>query len=127
MSGGKVLSLCGSGHTEPRIEYRYGSPGAIEMRHAARLNPNDSTFRLAQYGRAQVQRNTVRFEREGVGYLVFDFQEGTQREAGVEITLPGTTTEKRLSCREPVQAQLERLKGRLACDSDSALQLGRCP
>lgn len=122
---GKLLSLCGT--SGGGIEYRFGRPDAVELRQSASLRPDDPTFQLARYGRAGVERTTVRFEREGVSYLLFDFQEGSRRLVGVDVTLPGTSTERRTACRVPIQSHLRRLAGRMACDRDSALQLGNCP
>jgi len=122
---GKLLSLCGT--AGGAVEYRFGRHDAIELRQAAPLRPDDPTFQLARYSRAGVERTTVRFERNGVSYLLFDFQEGSRRIAGVDVTLPGAATEQRNACRSPIESHLRRLAGRMACDRDSALQLGNCP
>lgn len=123
--GGKLLSLCGT--ADGGIEYRFGRRHAIELRQSAPLRPDDATFQLARYGRAGVERTTVRFERNGVSYLLFDFHEGSRRLAGVDVTLPGAATEKRSACRAPIRSKLRELAGRMACDRESALQLGNCP
>lgn len=125
MRGGKLLSLCGT--TGGGIEYRFGQRDAIELRQSAPLLPGDTTFQLARYSRPGVERTTVRFERQGVGYMLFDFQDGARRQLGVDVTLPGATTGRRIACHAPARSHLQRLQGRMACDSESALQLGNCP
>lgn len=123
-TGGKVLSLCGS--PPASLQYRFGTPARVEL--AFPDNPADGTrrMRFAQYSRYQVDRTTVAFERDGVGYTVFDGTEGRKRSAGVEVLLPGATSERTFRCRGPVTGGLLGLKPHLPCDAESALQGGTC-
>jgi hypothetical protein len=121
---GRSINLCGPG--EGAVQYRFGRNGKVELAYPADAKEGARSLRYAHYFRAQTDRYEVRFENEGVEYVLFDYQEGKRREAGVHVT-GADGKESDVACSGPVRSQLPALKGVLRCDAESALNAGRCP
>lgn len=122
---GRAVALCGE--APARLQYRYGTPGRIELAFPddPALGPQRLLF--ADYQRYQTDRSQVRFDNGGVEYTVFDGHENGRRSAGVSVQPPGAAVERTLACRGPVRGRLAALKPLLRCDAESALYAGRCP
>ena len=121
---GRSINLCGSG--AGAVQYRFGRNGAVELAFPADAKDGARSLRYAHYFRAQTDRYEIRFENEGVEYVLFDYQEGKRREAGVHVT--GTDGKERdVVCSGTVRSRLPDLQGVLRCDAESALNGGRCP
>jgi len=118
------ISLCGA--APGALQYRFGRSKAVELQYPERAAEGASRMLFAQYGRHQVERLEVRFENHGADYVLFDYQEGAQRNAGVRVTT-SDGKERELACTGPVASRLGELKGVLRCDADSALNGGTCP
>lgn len=116
---GKIASLCASPGT---LQYRFGTPQRVELRYPAVASEGHTAFRWAHHDRFQAERTEVTFSNHGVGYTLFDYSEARRREAGVEVG-----SGRRLRCTDAPQGSLARLKDKLPCDEDSALNLGQCP
>jgi hypothetical protein len=82
-------------------------------------------LRLAHYQRARVTRQTVSFDVGEFSYTVFDGWEDGRHSAGVSVQR-GEGRETTLSCRGQPKGSLVPLKAHLACDTESALNLGGC-
>jgi hypothetical protein len=121
---GKKLAVCGA--LPERLQYRFGRPGAIELAHPAAANDGPRTFVIARYHRYRTDRLTLRFEREGVSYTVFDDQEDGRGRGGVQVKTADARVHERV-CVGAVDSHLGELVGVVACDRDSALSGGRCP
>jgi len=121
---GRSINLCGPG--EGAVQYRFGRNGKVELAFPADAREGAKALRLAHYFRAQTDRYEVRFENGGVEYVLFDYQEGKRRDAGVHVT--GTDGKERdVACSGPIKSRLPDLQGVLRCDAESALNGGRCP
>lgn len=121
---GRSISLCGAG--DGAVQYRFGRNGTVELAFPADARQGAQSLRYAHYFRAQTDRYEIRFENQGVEYLLFDYQEGKRREAGVHVTaVDGKEAE--VACSGPIKSRLPALQGVLRCDAESALNGGRCP
>jgi hypothetical protein len=121
-SNGRSINLCGK--SAQTLQYRFGKPGRVELAFPARPEDGADAFRYAHYSRSQVDRFELRFDNAGAEYVLFDYTESGQREAGVGVTQGGK--EISVSCRRPVRSRLGELEGKLKCDTDSALTGGAC-
>jgi hypothetical protein len=118
------ISLCGT--AAGALQYRFGRSGAVELQYPARAIDGASRMMFARYSRHETERVEVRFENHGADYVLFDYQEGAQRTAGVRVTTAGGK-ERDIVCSGPVASRLGELKTALRCDADSALNGGQCP
>lgn len=114
----KLVSLCGTRQT---LQYRFGTPQRVELRYPKAAKDGFTSFSWGHYSRAQVDRIQIGFDNHGTTYSVYDYTEGKQRDAGVEVD-----STKQLRCTSTPQSQLSKLKDTLPCDEDSALNLGHC-
>ncbi len=121
---GRSISLCGPADGE--VQYRYGRNEAVELAFPADAKEGAKSLRYAHYFRAQTDRHEIRFENQGVEYVLFDYQEGARREAGVHVT-GADGKERDVVCSGPVRSRLAALQRVLPCDAESALNGGRCP
>lgn len=120
----RVISLCGA--LPSALQYRYGEPGKIELTFPAAIAQGASRFALAHYSRYQTDRVEISFSHANAGYTLFDYREHGQRSAGVQVaTAAGSSAEIR--CAGAIQGGLAPLTPSLRCDTDSALNGGRCP
>jgi hypothetical protein len=124
MASGKQLAVCGA--LPGRLQYRFGRPGAVELAYPGAPEDGPKALLIARYHRYQTERLALRFEREGVGYTVFDDQEGDQRRGGVEVKTADARLHE-LVCIGAVTSRLSELAGVVACDRESALAGGSCP
>ena len=108
------------------MQYRFGRNGTVELAYPADAREGARSLRYAHYFRAQTDRYEIRFENEGVEYVLFDYQEGKRREAGVHVT-GADGKERDVVCSGAVMSRLPALQGVLRCDAESALNGGRCP
>ena len=120
----KMLAVCGA--LPDRLQYRFGRPGAIELAYPAAPEQGPKTLLIARYHRYQTDRLALRFERDGVGYTVFDDQEEGKVRRGVEVKTADARVHE-LVCAGPAASRLSELVGVVACDRESALNGGRCP
>jgi hypothetical protein len=125
VSKGRLLSVCGDA-AKGKVQYRFGRPGHVEMAFPEKPQDAPSQLLYSHYFRAQTDRTEVRFENGGAGYVLFDYEEGARREAGVQVTTP-SGKDVAIACNGPVMSRLSELKSVLHCDSHSALNLGQCP
>jgi len=121
---GRSIGLCGGG--DGAVQYRFARHGTVEFAFPADARQGAESLRYAHYFRAQTDRYEIRFENQGVEYLLFDYQEGKRREAGVHVTgVDGKEAD--VACSGPIKSRLPALQGVLRCDAESALNGGRCP
>jgi len=124
MAHGKLLAVCGA--LPERLQYRFGKPAAIELAYPPAASDGPRTLLIARYHRYRTDRLTLRFERGGVSYAVFDDQEDGRGRGGVDVkTADGRVHE--LVCTGGVASRLSELVGVVECDRESALNGGRCP
>jgi hypothetical protein len=121
---GRSINLCGS--RDGAVQYRFGRHETVELAYPADAKEGARSLHYAHYFRAQTDRYHVRFENEGVEYVLFDYQEGERRQAGVHVT-GADGKERDVVCSGPVRSRLADLQGVLRCDAESALNGGRCP
>jgi len=125
VSKGRLLSVCGDA-TKGKVQYRFGRPGHVEMAFPQKAEDAPNQLLYSHYLRAQTDRTEVRFENGGAAYVLFDYEEGEHREAGVQVTTV-TGKDVAIACNGPIKSRLSELKSVLRCDPQSALNLGQCP
>jgi hypothetical protein len=123
----KVLSLCGSRQLTKNkgyIQYRYGSPGRIELEYPSVRAGSQSKFTYSHYFRARVDRTEVGFKNGTYDYSVFSDYEGdigpVEDEKGVRISDSASGKEKTLLCRGQVISQLGLLATVIPCAEDES-------
>lgn len=122
-AGKKWIGLCGA--DSGAVQYRFGTPGRIELRFPD--NPADAaaSVALTHYGRFQVERLELTFNNKGADYTLFDYIDKGKRSAGVRVAA-ADGKQREIACAGPVTSQLPKLRGVLRCDPDNALSLGEC-
>jgi hypothetical protein len=118
----KIVSICASkdltGETG-YLQYRFGSPGKIELEFPKDRTGTQQKFEYTHYFRARVDLTEINFTVDGVSYSVFDDYQGEEKpevsEQGVAINWPGTSKkEVRLTCRTKPKADYSDLQAVLA-------------
>ena len=117
------IALCGK--SPQTVQYRYGRSAAVELQFPERAADASSQMLYSHYSRYQTERVELRFTNGGVEYVLFEYQEGRRRSAGVRVTAPGAK-ERVIACAGRVDSRLGELEGVLPCDADNALNLGSC-
>jgi hypothetical protein len=84
---GRSINLCGPGDGRGAVPVRT-QRNVIELAYPADAKEGARSLRYAHYFRAQTDRYEVRFENEGVEYVLFDYQEGKRREAASTSPVP---------------------------------------
>lgn len=123
-SKGRSISLCGD--AAGAVQYRFGRGKVVELAFPENAGDGAKQLLYSHYFRSQTDRYEIRFENRDVEYVLFDYQEGGRRQAGVHVTA-ADGSERDIACSGPVKSKLAALKGVLRCDGESALNLGRCP
>jgi hypothetical protein len=122
-SNQKWISICGA-QAGP-VQYRFGRHGRVELAFPT-LDSTKAALKFARYSRHRTERIEIAFLIQSVRYSVFDYAEHGRRSAGVRVTRPGKP-EITIPCARDIQSALVRLEPKLACDSESALNMGACP
>jgi hypothetical protein len=120
---GKAIAICA--HLPSEVQYRFGTAGHGELIYPMQAEEGLKLLRFADYRRAQVTRLTVSFDIGEFSYTVFDGWEEGRRSAGVSVQR-NQGRETTLNCRSQPHGSLAPLKAHLACDTESALNLGGC-
>ncbi len=122
-----MLSVCASKRLtkdEGYVQYRFGTPGKIELEYPASREGSQSKFTYSHYFRASVDRTEVGFTNGKYEYSVFSDYEGDMRpvvnEKGVRISDSSTGKEKMLLCKGKVLNHLNLLATVVPCDEDSS-------
>ena len=118
------VSLCGS--LPASLQYRYGTRTRLQLQFPDQATQGARELRFAHYSRFQVDRAEVSFTRAGVDYTVFDYTENDHRRAGVNV-IASDGVEHPVRCIGAIHGALAPLGKDLPCDTDSALNGGRCP
>ncbi len=74
-SGPKMISVCASqgfSATTGYVQYRFGTPGNIELSYPEKLSPPNGHFWLSSTGYSGGGEAHLRFVNHGVTYAVFD-------------------------------------------------------
>ncbi|KZC35182.1 MULTISPECIES: hypothetical protein [Rhodanobacter] len=120
----QTISLCGA--LPSALQYRYGKAGKVELAFPDDVAHGARQFAFAHYSRYQVERSEISFSHGDAGYTLFDYTEDGRRTAGVQVsTAEGKAAE--IHCVGVIQGTLSPLGKSLRCDTDSALNGGRCP
>lgn len=118
-----TISLCAP---QPKaLQYRYGTPGKVQLAFPSEVVGSSKRFRIATYARLQVHRTEVTFSNAGVDYALFDYTEDGASRAGVRVVMPDGK-EREFVCKGPVDSRLTELTSVLECDADNALNGGAC-
>ncbi len=124
-SNRKRLAICATPPHE--VQYRFGLPGKVEFVYPPSARDGPRLLRYAEYHRPLTNRYTLSFTNDGVEYSVFDFDEDGRSTAGVTVQRGAQGQGLTISCRGRPKGSLVPLKDLVACDRDSALNLGSCP
>lgn len=120
----KIISLCGT--LPGALQYRFGTPGKIELQYPDNAADGTKLMRYAYYFRYRTNYSQVVFDRYDYTYTVFDYDEqdfGEHHSAGV-IAVGSDGIEHEVKCKEPVDGNLYELGKYLKCDPGNALDLG---
>ncbi|HEX7438375.1 MAG TPA: hypothetical protein VF308_16860 [Caldimonas sp.] len=119
---GRSINLCGAGGDA--LQYRFGHGKVIELAYPEQASHGTGQFHYAHYFRYQTDRIELRFENQGVEYVLFDHHEEGRRRAGIRFSADGK--EHDVVCTGPIRSKVVALKDIVPCDADSALNLGQC-
>ncbi|GLQ91195.1 hypothetical protein GCM10007901_01450 [Dyella acidisoli] len=117
----KIMSLCGA--LPGALQYRFGTPGKIELQYPDKAADGTKLMRYAYYFRFQTNYSEVVFDHNGYSYTVFDYDEndyGERHSAGVRVA-GSNGVEHEVKCKEPVDGDLVQPGKYLKCDPDNAL------
>ncbi|MGX2039774.1 hypothetical protein ACWJKU_06520 [Methylocaldum sp. MU1018] len=128
---GKLLSLCGSRVLDEKagyIQYRFGSPGKIELEFPEGKENTQSAFRYSRYTRPLVTYLELRFFLDGYRYSIREDYNAEEippvKEAFVEVSRSprpgGTERPATVRCRQPVTGSLMTLEGVVPRSEDEA-------
>jgi len=114
----KIVSVCASKNLTSEtgyLQYRFGSPGRVELEFPKDRTGTQQKFKYNHYFRARVDLTEINFSVDGVSYSVFDDYQAEEKpavsEQGVAINWPGTTKkEVRLTCRTKPKADFADLQ-----------------
>jgi len=127
----RVLLICASkllSKNEGYIQYRFGTPGKIELEYPDSREGSQSKFTYLHYFRANVDRTEVGFKKGQHEYSVFSDYEGDIKplvnEKGVLISDFTTGKEKKILCKGKILNHLSALATVVPCaEEDSS---GEC-
>ena len=108
------------------MKYRYGRPGRIELAYPESATDGLEKLCYAHYIRPDTDYTEARFARGGISCAGFDNREGSDRTAGVAVTL-ADGRERRFECFRTIDSRLKLWPSTLRCDPDNALTGGQCP
>jgi hypothetical protein len=107
----KVVSLCASSdvsRTRGYVQYRFGTPGKIELEYPAEKANSQDKFAYHHYFRAQLDETEVSFSSGGYKYAIFDDYNGEMRPAvssqGVRVESTGNGKDSTLECQGKAKA-----------------------
>lgn len=73
LSGGKIVSVCASGNTEPSagyVQYRYGTPDRIEINYPEKMLPPRQHFFFVNASEGSVNKDIIKFKNGSYTYIV---------------------------------------------------------
>jgi hypothetical protein len=118
----KIISLCGA--LPGALQYRFGTPGKIELQYPDKPTDGTKLMRYAYYFRALTNYSEVVFDRGDYSYQVFDDDDqepgGGGERAGV-LVVGSDGVEHEVKCVGPVDSNLAEPGKYLKCDPDNAL------
>ena len=114
----KIVSVCASKNLTSEtgyLQYRFGSPGKVELEFPKDRTGTQQNFKYNHYFRARVDLTEINFSVDGAEYSVFDDYQGEEKpavsEQGVAINWPGTgKKEVRFICRTKPKADFADLQ-----------------
>ena len=102
----KIVSLCSSQKLTKDagyLQYRFGTPGKIELEFPDVRDESRKAFKYSHYFRAKVDSTEVSFSRSGYTYAVFDEYNGEEKpvvsEQGLTVTAENSKKEVKYLCR----------------------------
>jgi hypothetical protein len=111
----KIASVCASKDLAEDIgyvQYRFGSPGKIELEYPKDRQDSAQKFKYSRYTRPLVTMLTLEFENEGVSYAIHDDDNAEEkppvRAASVDIA--DGAKQASVVCRQPVSGSLMELE-----------------
>lgn len=78
----KSIAICG---TPSSLQYRFGRPGAVELRFPQDAAQGPTKLLYAHHFRAGADRTEVSFSSGSTTYAVFDYADEGKRRAGVRV------------------------------------------
>lgn len=125
--GPKLVSLCASpGLTNKAgtLYYRFGAPSNVEFEYPKPPHGAAARFRYAHYSRPLTSRFEVTFSVGSYSYAVFDYDEEEEQIKnfrGVRVIKADAQRESIFTCTGEATSNLEKLEGKVPCDTESAL------
>ncbi len=130
-SSSKVASLCASQtltEQEGYLQYRFGSPGQIELTYPAHKRNSLQKFRLWRYARPMVDRLTISFDSGAYTYTYSSDYDGDEKppidKVEILVSRQGSRKVTTLVCVGKQVADFSFIEGIMPCQDDS---WGQCP
>ena len=112
----KIVSLCSSEKLTKDagyLQYRFGTPGKIELEFPDVRHESLKAFKYSHYFRAKVDSTEISFSRNGYTYAVFDEYNGEEKrvvsEQGLTVIAENSKKEVKYLCRIKPTADYEAL------------------
>lgn len=111
----KLASVCGSkdlAEDKGYVQYRFGSPGNVELEYPKMREGSAQKFKYSRYTRPLVTMLTVEFENEGVRYEIHDDDNSEEKPPvrAASIDVANGARSRSVVCRLPVSGSLMELE-----------------
>ena len=123
----KIVSLCASTGITNKVGtlyYRFGVPSNVELEYPKSSYGSAEKFRYTHYSRFHTERYEVTFSLGSYSYTLFDYYDEEEKIMyfrGVRVVNAGTQRESIFTCKGDVTLNLQKLDGKVPCDTESAL------
>jgi hypothetical protein len=112
---GKTASVCASkdlAEEKGYVQYRFGSPGKIELEFPKERKDSPKKFKYSRYTRPLVTMLTLSFENEGVVYEIHDDDNSEEKPPvrAASIDIAEGAKESSVVCKLPVSGSLMKLE-----------------
>ncbi len=127
VNNGKYLALCAAATLDGKIldlQYRFGRADKIELMYPALLPSSLALFNMSHYFRHGTDYSIVEFSNDEYDYGIYRYESllgELNVKLGVSVLNRVTGKEVNIACRSTIKDEFWRLKGRLACNTESAL------
>ena len=111
----KVASVCASKDLAEEtgyVQYRFGSPGKIELEYPKEREGSAQKFKYSRYTRPLVTMLTLEFEHQGVMYEIHDDDNYEEKPPvrAASIDIADGVRSASVECRQPVSGSLMKLE-----------------
>ena len=120
----KLASVCASkdlAEDKGYVQYRFGSPGNVELEFPKDRKDSPQKFKYSRYTRPLVTMLTLKFENEGVVYEIHDDDNSEEKPPvrAASIDISDGAKESSVVCKLPVSGSLMKLEGIVPRDEEN--------